>query len=50
MSLGTALEVKRKWQWGNIVSRCDGCDAILSIKDVKIDRNSRQNFMPPINS
>ena len=35
-----------EWRWGNFVSRCDVCDSIVSIKDVKIDKASRQVFMP----
>ncbi len=34
------------WCWGNFVARCEVCDALLNIKDVKIDRESRQVFMP----
>ncbi|MCK5299853.1 MAG: hypothetical protein KAJ54_01775 [Candidatus Aenigmarchaeota archaeon] len=35
-----------EWQWGNLVSKCDCCGAILCIKDVTIDKESRQEFMP----
>jgi hypothetical protein len=34
------------WRWGNFVAKCDGCNELLQIKDVRLDKESRQIVMP----
>ena len=42
----TNCEEEIDWIWGNQIARCEACNTILDIHDVKIAKNSYENFLP----
>ncbi|NOQ56223.1 MAG: hypothetical protein GQ477_05470 [Nanohaloarchaea archaeon] len=42
----TSCEKEMDWIWGNQIARCESCNTILDIHDVKIAKSSYESFLP----